>query len=173
MLMYGQKDPREFDPSFEEHGCIFNITSLKEGYNKLNMLVPMNSMGYTTDRDYDIAYANYIFNNDAVFVEFFIIIYYLYIGKDVYLIYSNEDWSENIIESLLKLIQQRYGYNAYLINEDEDYIYSKMNDSTYFNGEWGLYNLDIDKNRFSYAVQNYILNFGKLPYMIEGFIVNE
>lgn len=173
MLMYGQIDPRSYDPSFEDHGCIFNIASLKEGYNRLSLLTPPNHMGYTTDREFDINYMNYIFNNDSVFVEFFMIVYYLYIGKDVYLLYSIEDWSENIIESLLKLVQQRYGLNAYCVNSDEDYTYCRLNDNTEFNREWGLYNLDQDKERFTYAVQHYMMNFGRLPYNIEGFVVNE
>ena len=84
----------------------------------------MNSL-YITDREFDIAYMNYIMNYDDVFCEFFQIIYNLYIGIDVLIIASKDDWSENILESLLKLIQQRYGYDAVYIETDEDYMYAR------------------------------------------------
>ena len=49
------------------------------------------------------------------------IIQILYAGRSVYLMYGDEDWNENLIESLLKIIQQRYGYNAYHVESDEEY----------------------------------------------------
>ena len=60
------------------------------------------------------------------------------------------DWSENIAESLFKAIQQRYGYNAYFCNSEEDYLWIK-NSCEYprFDPNWGIYNLDIDKERYT------------------------
>lgn len=173
MLMYGLDKPEIININFSGAGLMYNLTSLKEGFITLKRLIPPNNIGYLADRDFDIAYANYIMNNNEVFCEFFQIIYNLYIGKDVFILYSDKDWSENLMESLLKLIQQRYGYNAVNINCEEDYIFAQCNLSTNgFAPGYGLYNLDIDKERFSYVMEDFRLkNKGYLPFDLEGFIV--
>lgn len=149
MLMYG-----EACYAFSIDCIKFNITSLAEGFVRLNYLIPPNSLGVFHGRDFDIAYMNYIFENDVVFKDFFAIIYHLYIGNDVYLVVSKDDWSENLIESLLKLIQQRYGYNASEINSFEDYIYFKNNSMNGFDHMYGIANLDIDKERYTYLIES-------------------
>ena len=50
-----------------------------------------------------------------------------------------------VAESLLKFIQQRYGYNGYIINEASDVEFLNEGSFTI----QGLYNLDIDKERYS------------------------
>ena len=147
MLMYGEAYCVSGD-------VVYNLTSLKEGYQRLYSLIPPNELGRFTGKEFDIAYMNYIINNDFVFFEFFQIIYNLYIGKDVYIIVSSDDWSENLVESLIKFIQQRYGYNATKISSFDDYIYSA--NSKYIAGftpGYGLMNLDIDKERYSYILE--------------------
>lgn len=171
MLMYGEDRPDILGLKFSGTGVIFNLTSLKEGYERLDLLVPPNELGRFTDRDFDIAYANYIFQNNFVFCQFFRIIYNLYIGNHVFIIASSADWSENILESLLKLIQQRYGYNAIRIDSDEDYIYAENFMTTGFAPGYGLYNLDMDKERFTQIVEEYRLRYEKLPFELEGFVV--
>ena len=149
MLMYGDVS------NIINTGAVYNITSLKEGMIRLPNLIPPNLIGKFVDKDFDIAYANYIMSNDIVFKEFFDIIYNLYIGNDVYLVVSKDDWSENLIESIIKLIQQRYGYNAVQINSFDDYIH--YINSSYipdFAPGYGIYNLDIDKDRYTYIIEN-------------------
>jgi hypothetical protein len=137
---------------------IFNITGMKEGYENLQILIPPNEVGRFTGRDFDICYANYIIYNDNVFIEFFKIIQNLYKGQNVYLVFdATSDWSENLAESLLKLIQQRYGYNAYHILLPEDYLYASQNDMSRFDPCYGIHNLDIDKERYEFVVQNMVL----------------
>lgn len=154
MLMYGPDTNTVLSLKFSGQGVVYNLTSLKEGYTNLRLLLPPNAIGKFTSRDFDIAYANYIMNNDAVFAEFFQIIYNLYIGLDVFIIYSDHSWSEDILESLLKLIQQRYGYNGVKIESDEDYIYASNNTICDFAPGYGVYNLDQDKERFKYLIDN-------------------
>ena len=172
MLMYGFDNSGVLNIDIPD-GVLFNLTSKKEGFVTLPLLIPPNNIGRFTDRDFDIAYAQYVMNNDNVFCQFFQIIYNLYIGKDVFILVSSEDWSENILESLLKLIQQRYGYNAVLISENDDYIFAKnsMIDQKFAPG-YGMFNLDQDKERFSYIMESYRLNNnGVLPYNLDGFVV--
>lgn len=149
MLLYGNSR------NIPDNVVVFNLTSLKEGYRRLDLLIPPNQLGLYTGRDFDIAYANYIMSNDMVFKEFFDIIHCLYIGQDVYIIIDEEaEWSENITESLLKLIQQRYGYNASHISCFDDFVYACNNDISDFNPYFGVYNLDIDKQRYEYMCES-------------------
>ena len=175
MLMYGLDRDDILNIRFSGEGIVYNLSSYKEGFVSIKKLLPPNSLGAFSGRDFDIQYTNYIMNNDLVFAEFFQIIYNLYIGKNIFILYSDSDWSENIMESLIKLIQQRYGYNAVRIDSDEDYIYA-MNThiSDSFAQGYGLYNLDIDKERFAYIILKYMAqNNGVPPFGLEGFVVNE
>ena len=158
MLLYGNKN------NIQDQCVVFNFTSLIEGYNKL-LLVPPNNLGANSEYEFDVRYMHYILDNDMIFISLMQIIYNLYINNNVYLIVSEDEWSEVLIESLLKLIQQRYGINAtrirsfdkqYQINAygffDEtkmfdDLIYAK--EST-FDPNYGLTNLDIDMDRYEY-----------------------
>lgn len=156
MLYYG-------DGTYIPDDCkVFNLNSMKEGYPRFRYLLPPNSLGQYVDRDFDIAYYNYLFNNDPVFMEFFSIIYELYIGSDIFIIVDEVmDWTENLSESLFKAIQQRYGYNAVRVNSLEDYIWVK-NSSHFpkFNAYYGLHNLDIDRDRYTYLVESERLRAG-------------
>lgn len=154
MLMYGPSSCQNI--RFAGEGVEYTLISFKENLpNRLVNLLP-NISQITDDFEFDLNYANYIMNNDIVFVEFFQIIYNLYLGKDVF-IFVDEDpyglWSENILESLLKLIVERYGYRAVKIESEEDYIFARENFISDFNPEYGLYNLDMDKDRF-YSIIN-------------------
>lgn len=163
MLMYGNAD----NIVLSGGNCVvYNLTSLREGYRKLPSLIPPNELGAMSGREFDIAYMNYIMSNDIVFVEFFGIIYSLYTGADVYIIVSDDDWSENLVESLIKWIQQRYGYNACKINCPDDYIFFRNSGEVYdFNQQYGVLNLDMDKERYTYIVEKLrIMNGGQVVY---------
>lgn len=68
---------------------------------------------------YDIEYANYIFNNTQQRIEFLTIIHNLLIGNDVLVMIGNYMGMYEMGESLLKLIQSRYGYRGYFINMND------------------------------------------------------
>ena len=145
MLLVG--DVRCLPDSLEKF-VVLNLSSLVEGFPRVH-LVPSVSANYNDDKEFDIAYANYIFSNDNVFMEFMKIVYPLYDGCDVFLLVSrNENTHDIITESLCKLIQQRYGYNYQLLNfkDDIDY-YDDSNFSIY-----GIQTFDADKERMTYLV---------------------
>ena len=162
MLMYGNS------MNIINTGMVYNLTSLKEGIPRLNLLIPPNYIGRLNGKDFDLAYADYIMSNDFIFKQFFDIIYLLYIGQDVYIVISEDEWSENLIDSLLKLIQQRYGYNGGRINciEDFQFMFNSKNYSE-FNPGYGLANLDSDKERYTFIVESLRLKSG------EPILVNE
>lgn len=141
-----------------DHNCIpdiddlviFNLSSLIEGYPILDILPSVNSIDYTDDLNFDIVYSNYIMTNDSVFYEFFHkVIYPLYNGVDVYLITRRDFFYDNIIESLFKFIQQRYGYLGIILGDMEDIEYINPDLGFGQTGIPGIINLDMDKERYT------------------------
>ena len=146
MLMYGTNDAL----SFLDNCIIYNLTSMNQRFKSLPLLIPPNNIGKFTGKEFDMAYAQWIMNNDPVFYQFFgAIIMELYNGHDIFLIVSSDDWSEDLVESLLKLIQQRYGYNACRVESLEDYNLFFHSNTGDFNPYFGIQNLDMDKERYS------------------------
>lgn len=139
MLYYGTAQ------NIQDQCLVLNFTSLIQGYRRWELLPPNNAICISSEYEFDIAYMHYILDNDITFIEFFQMIRMLYIGIDIYLIISEDNWCEMILESLLKLIQQRYGYNATKVNCLEDVIYT---DCSQFNTEYGVANYDMDSERF-------------------------
>ena len=126
---------------------VYNLFSLKEGLDNLN-LIPSIRMDYNS-KEFDRLYAQNIISNDDTFIELMRIVYPLYEGKNVYLVTVLNDSFDGLTESILKLIQDRYGYNYSIINSYEDLQY--LDDSSDFSLS-GLFNLDHDKERMSYIL---------------------
>jgi len=127
---------------------IFNLASSLEGFERVD-IIPRFQMEYS-NRDFDVLYAKYIMETDSVFYEFMKIIISLYNGFDVFILTNRSGFYEDIIESLQKLIQQRYGIISNIINEPDDWNYVQ---ESCFNIN-GLYNLDIDKERYAVMFTN-------------------
>lgn len=129
---------------------VINFSSLITGYPDAKLLPP-NNLGAINEYDFDIKYMHYILDIDTNFINFMNLVMEIYYGNDIYLIISEDAWSNTLIESLLKLMQQRYGLNAIFINSEEDYIYEKLNGNcTEFNSSYGIANFMIDKDRYVY-----------------------
>lgn len=140
---------------------IWNFNSLVEDYRFLNLLPP-NNLGAASEYEFDNKYYEYIFTNNDTFVRFMNMIKCLYDGKNVYLIvYGDDYWSDNIVQSLLKLIQQRYGINATLVNTVEDVIYAS---NSKFDPYFGIANLDQDLDRYEFL-------YNKVQLMDNGGVV--
>lgn len=130
-------------PDHLDRLVIINLSSLAEGFRRV-YLVPSIPTMYNNDKEFDISYANYIFSNDYVFMEFMKIIYPLYLGNNVFLLVSrNENTHDIITESLCKLIQQRYGYNYQILNNKDDINYYDDSDFSIT----GIQTLDQDRER--------------------------
>jgi len=161
MLMYGSYIPNNIDSST----LIFNLASFSETpLPKLQFLIP--PIPHSSSYEFDMAYANYLMSNDNAFVELYSLMMELEKGNDIFLLLSNFDWTENIIESLYKFIQQRYGYQGIKISGEEDYDHFK--DMIFdFDPNYGIYNLDCDRERYSILVEkNRIANGGEVWTMV-------
>lgn len=87
-------------------------------------------MDYVNSVEFDIKYAQAILEFDTkMFEDFMKIINDNHEGKIVILLVYREPYRDSIMESLIKLIQQRYGYNSWIVDSIED-IYS-CKESTY------------------------------------------
>lgn len=128
----------------DEEWLIMNLNSFIEGFERLNLLPPFG-LEYG-DKNFDMMYAEYIIQNDGPFIELMKIIMAIYSGKNVIILSSKGNIYEFVAESLQKFIQQRYSLTSYVVNELDDWDYVE---DTMFNIR-GVYNLDIDKERFTY-----------------------
>ena len=110
-------------PYAKEKFVILNLSSLAEGFPRVH-LVPSVTANYDDDKQFDLAYANYIFSNDSIFMEFMKIIYPLYTGQDVFLLVSrNENTHDIITESLCNLYQKHHSIIDNYIHNVVELIY--------------------------------------------------
>lgn len=98
------------------------------------------------DPSFDTTYHSMILSNEFSFFEFMKIIIPLERGFNVALyIYDEPTVMNSVTESLLKLIQLRYGYNYQWIQEVDDF-------NPYDNSDFtvnGVYCLDLDIDRYN------------------------
>lgn len=138
---------------------IYNFTSLNEDFTQRLYLLPPNSLGANSEYDFDLKYANWIFNNDNNFIIFMNLVMDIYNNFNVFIVISEDDWSLVLVESLMKLLQQRYGLSSLYVKTEEDILYG---DDCEFEVGFGMANLDQDKERYATLVeyQNYLMNGG-------------
>ena len=149
MLLYGTS---RVLPFLSQDTIVYNFTGLVEHIPSLQLLPP-RELGASSEYEFDMTYYQYVIGNDVPFDSFMCIIMNLYEGKCVFLITQEDDWSQMLIESVLKMIQQRYGINATKICSEEDIFYAEDSD---FDPGFGLYNLDQDKERYLYLHKDQI-----------------
>ena len=133
---------------------VYNLSSYYSDVPTLNMLVP--SPGYLPEESlegdmvycpsFDISYHGFIMENPDAFCQFMNIIIPAYMSPEtmVQILINHSDYRDAILESLVKLIQQRYGYNTYVVNELEDFIYAEESDMSIP----GLYAIEQDVMRW-------------------------
>lgn len=120
----------------------YNILSIKNKYvhvinlSSANLNFKPSSLFYVPKSNnetnqYDIEYANFIFQNTQQRIEFLNLVYQLQIGNHVLIMIGNYPGMYEMAESLLKLIQTRYGYNGYIVDR------------------YDLENIDLFESRFS------------------------
>lgn len=129
---------------------VFNFCSLLEGYDRCDIL-PMGDVKYVEDSTaYDISYANFLMMNDRAFMEFFKVIELVYEGNNVCMLVEFSEDFDFITEAFTKFIQQRYGLKVFYVKETDD-LELLVEEGNDFNIT-GVYNLDIDKERYAELV---------------------
>ena len=118
---------------------IYNFTSMVMGYKNLRLLPPYTQVD--NSRDFDIQYAYWIHNDQEMFMEFMEVVMHLYMMNNIFILIDPDDDMLPIVETLLKLIQQKYGYNGYIINVPTDWYDVKESSFT----KEGLEEFDRDR----------------------------
>lgn len=145
MIIAGDETILQAVLSKKEPFTIFNLSNALSVGIRLPHLIP--PVFATDSREFDMFYANYIFGeNIEAFKEFISIVVQVYYGANAYILIDHDEYRDAITESIAKLIQQRYGYNIFIVNDAEDLEY--VSESEFSIG--GLYNLDIDKEKYTY-----------------------
>lgn len=131
----------------------YNLSSYIGGFNELTELINIG-MGYTGPYDeieFDIAYSNFITSNNRAFMEMMMPIMDTYNNPDilVQILISHSPYRDCITENLIKVIQQRYGLNSYIVNTIEDLYY--ISEDPDFDID-GLTRLNQDLDRYSAIV---------------------
>lgn len=129
--------------------CNLNVPfSLGLGVVDVSCLTPIVPMGmYVDEYDYDCYLAQNIISNDYVFDTLMTnIMWPDYCGENVYVIVSEVEALVPYVESLLKFIQDRYGFMPNWVNEPEDIPLCRP---TEFSIE-GRQQFQADKERFVY-----------------------
>lgn len=111
---------------------------------------PINITEYINSVKFDMDYYNFIINNPRLFIYLMKIMINCYEGTNVLILIERDEYRDAITESLIKLIQSRYGYNCWLINEVED-LYS-IRESKF--NPLGLMQLDEDRARYMALLVN-------------------
>lgn len=136
---------------------ILNLSGLTEGYQRLNLIPQKDSrLDFMDDNQFDLMYFNYIFSNEFMFMELMKIVTNLQMGKTVYLLVTRNEWFDRITESLLKVIQKRYGCTYMVLNDPSD-IPTQIEEVSMDEGFRidGLGCLDQDLQTYSYNVARY------------------
>lgn len=129
---------------------IYNFNTLHEGLLKAEDLFVLSDvckdMNVYGTREFDVAYAELIFNNNDKFKSLFNIIYDLYRNINICIAVDFDNHGEYMSEALTKIIQQRYEYDATYIYEYDDIPSLKDIEQEF--GITGLYNFDGDRKRY-------------------------
>lgn len=111
----------------------YNLSSYNSDVQSLGSLIPNPEFipedcitGDCSTAEFDMAYHASIFNNPNSFYQFMNLIIPVYMYPDllVQILINKSPYRDIITESLIKLIQQRYGYNSFIINEIDDILYT-------------------------------------------------
>ena len=133
---------------------VLNFCSLNEKYPRLKLLPPIDFRNCTSGREsseyeFDMQYAQWLLSDPNAFIDLMQIVYSMYQGYDVFLLITDDLIMEQYTQSLLKFIQQRYGYNGFYIKSLEDLFNAEDQP---INGV-ALMNLLDDKERLSLMVE--------------------
>jgi len=108
---------------------IYNLSSMYSGFKDATcLLTNMKIVNYTQTPmyeyvqtpEFDMQYYTAIFNNPKMFATFMDFIYCDFIGMNAILLVYREFYRDAVMESILKIMQQRYGLNGWVVETPED-----------------------------------------------------
>lgn len=130
----------------------FNLNSMFQDAIHLNALnnilymIPFEIRQNIDDIRFDIEYHNLIISDDFAFLEFMDIVAtnILNPGTIVQVLIQESEVRDAMVESIAKLIQQRYGINSFIVRDSEDLFHISEQEPSIP----GLFILDKDMDRW-------------------------
>ena len=110
----------------------FNVSSLypasnwsKDCTNLLTKIHEINNSGLLTNEfvltpEFDMAYYSSIINNTNLFISFMSIVYNDFNGQNSICLVERDLYRDAVMESIIKIIQNRYGANAWIVQDNDD-----------------------------------------------------
>ena len=155
---------------------VYNLTGNVNACNgSLNLLFPYPAqLGYGDTsmanwgeiaKDIDIRYYNYIMSDVNAFSQLMTVMVNS-VDNNVFICISEvsiDPYMACINESLMKLIQTRYGFRFFIVNEPEDMQYIQS-DGCGFRSVEGIQMYDYDKDSFILHNEKYRLSMGGVAY---------
>ena len=137
---------------------VFNLNAnIDNSVEKLDLMPKMGMIDYTSP-EFDSMYISTILNDEYYFMRFMYLMDFVKNNWIVFILIYNEDTIFNpIAEVLMKLIQQRYGYNysvAESIEEVSSILLGEYDDGAMFTAP-GILTFDADFNRY----QNLLIKY--------------
>ena len=108
---------------------ILNLSSLYSGHINITHLIakisPINNTSMTMPEfvnsvEFDMQYASAVLSNPELFGSLINIMLRAYEGYLVCILVQRDPYRDAVMESLIKLIQQRYSYNCWIIEDIDD-----------------------------------------------------
>lgn len=108
---------------------LLNLSSLYSGHINITHLIakisPINNTGlsmpdFVNSVEFDMQYASAVFSDPLLFGSLINIMLRAYEGYLVCILVQRDHYRDAVMESLIKLIQQRYGYNSWIIEDADD-----------------------------------------------------
>lgn len=130
---------------------IYNMSTIYEGIEPVFSLALSDVVLQPELCDYDSQvfdafYCKHVIEDDNAFNDLMRIMIPANLNPDclVHVLIKRSVFRDAVTETLIKLIQQRYGYNCYVVNELEDFIYAEESDFSIP----GLFTFEQDRGRW-------------------------
>jgi len=149
---------------FGNDPVIVNFSSMNESLGRLGYLMPnlpMDMNGFFDENQYTLA----ILSNEQSFDQLMSIMIPLYEGRDVFICITNDSLNQylnGMNDLLMGFIQNRYGYNSAIINDEEDFFSFYRPDFKFTTQ--GIMNLDVDRKQWAQMKEAERIKQGGKPY---------
>jgi hypothetical protein len=134
---------------------LYNLTGYFEGIYTLNNLMPsLSNIGFDNMESYDYStlYANYVLSNIDSFGELMLIMDPVFNQGSIVVIAINnrDEYRAMMNENLSNLIERRYGYPCFYIDDPQDLLFIDQSKCTF--SSYGIMNLDNDIHRLEMQI---------------------
>lgn len=134
---------------------LYNLTGYFENIYTLNNLMPsLSNIGFDNMESYDYStiYANYVMSNIDSFGELMLIMNPVFNDGSIVVIAINntDEYRAMMNENLSNLIERRYGYPCFYVDDPSDLFYIDQSRCTFSSS--GIMNLDNDIHRLEMQI---------------------